>query len=259
MKHKLSIIKIGGNIIEDQKLLTQFLKHFAKFEGYKILVHGGGKRATAISSRLGIEPKIVDGRRITNAKSLEVTVMVYGGLVNKNIVAQLQGHNCNAIGLSGADGNAIIAEKRPVNKIDYGYVGDVKSVKEASVSSLLKAKFIPVFCALTHDGKGQLFNTNADTIASELAIAMSKTFKTTLYYCFEKKGVLSNISNEDSVITHIDQASFQKLKNQKIVSEGMLPKLENCFHALQKDVERVCIGDITMLEPKAKLFTTITL
>lgn len=259
MKHKLSIIKIGGNIIEDQKLLTQFLKHFAEFEGYKILVHGGGKRATVIGSKLGIEPKIVDGRRITDAKSLDVTVMVYGGLINKNIVAQLQGYKCNAIGLSGADGNTILAEKRPVNKIDFGYVGDVKSVNDVSISRLLKAEFVPVFCALTNDGMGQLFNTNADTIASELAIAMSKTFKTTLYYCFEKKGVLSSISNEDSVIKNINPASYQKLKNQKIISDGMLPKLENCFHALNKDVERVCIGDITMLEANAKLFTTITL
>jgi acetylglutamate kinase len=222
-------------------------------------VHGGGKRATDYGKRLGIETKMVDGRRITDAQSLDVAVMVYAGLVNKNIVARLQAYNCNAIGLSGADANTIIAIKRPVKNIDYGFVGDVEVVNTKSIAQLIRADLVPVFCALTHDGMGQLLNTNADTIASEVAIAMSQTFDTTLYYCFEKKGVLRSILDENSVIKSINQESYQKLKQQNIVADGMLPKLDNSFHALNKDVQRVCIGDITMLEPKAKLFTTITL
>ena len=259
MKQKLSIIKIGGNIIEDQESLFEFLKLFAQLEGNKVLVHGGGKRATEFGKRLGIESKMVDGRRITDAQSLEVVIMVYAGLVNKKIVAQLQANKCDAIGLSGADANAIIAVKRPVNMIDFGYVGDVMTVNAESISKLLSAEFVPVFCALTHDGRGQLFNTNADTIASEVAIALSQNYDTTLYYCFEKKGVLRTITDEDSVIKRINMESYQKLKQQKIIVEGMLPKLENCFHALNKHVQRVCIGDISMLEPNAQIFTTITL
>ncbi|MBT8182522.1 MAG: acetylglutamate kinase [Eudoraea sp.] len=259
MKQKLSIIKIGGNIIEDQEFLSQFLKLFAQLEGYKILVHGGGKRATEFGKRLGIESKMVDGRRITDAKSLELVVMIYAGLVNKNIVAELQSNNSNAIGLSGADANTVIAVKRPVNPLDFGLVGDIVDVNTNSISKLLSAEFVPVFCALTHDRNGQLFNTNADTIASEVAIAMSQAYDTTLYYCFEKKGVLRSMADEDSVIRKIDQKSYEKLKQEKIVADGMLPKLDNCFHALNKDVHQVCIGDISMFEPEAQLFTTITL
>lgn len=259
MKQKLSIIKIGGNIIEDQESLSQFLELFAQLEGPKILIHGGGKRATEFGRRLGIESKMVDGRRMTDAKSLELVVMVYAGLVNKNIVAQLQANNSNAIGLSGADANTVIAVKRPVNKLDFGFVGDIVNVNAGSISKLLTAEFVPVFCALTHDRNGQLLNTNADTIASELAIAMSQTYDTTLYYCFEKKGVLRSIKDEDSVIQKIDLKSYENLKQQKIVADGMLPKLDNCFHALNKDVQQVCIGDISMFKPEAQFFTTITL
>ncbi|UCD60022.1 MAG: acetylglutamate kinase [Flavobacteriaceae bacterium] len=259
MKQKLSIIKIGGNIIEDQESLSQFLELFAQLEGPKILIHGGGKRATEFGRRLGIESKMVEGRRITDAKSLELVVMVYAGLVNKNIVAQLQANNSNAIGLSGADANTVIAVKRPVNKLDFGFVGDIVNVNAGSISKLLTADFVPVFCALTHDRNGQLLNTNADTIASELAIAMSQAYDTTLYYCFEKKGVLRSIKDEDSVIQKIDLKSYENLKQKKIVADGMLPKLDNCFHALNKDVQQVCIGDISMFKPEAQFFTTITL
>jgi acetylglutamate kinase len=259
MKQKLSIIKIGGNIIEDQEYLSQFLKLFAQLEGRKILVHGGGKRATDLGKRLGIVSKMVEGRRITDAHSLELVVMVYAGLVNKNIVAQLQANNSNAIGLSGADANTVIAVKRPVNKLDFGFVGDIVDVNAGSISVLLNAEFVPVFCALTHDTNGQLYNTNADTIASEVAIAMSQAYDTTLYYCFEKKGVLRSVTDEDSVIQKINRENYQKLKQDKIVADGMLPKLDNCFHALNKEVQRVCIGDISMFEPEAQLFTTITL
>lgn len=256
---KLSIIKIGGNVIENKEELSKFLKAFSKLEGLKILVHGGGKLATKLGTRLGIESKLIDGRRITDEDSLGLITMVYAGLVNKNIVAELQSHNCNAIGLSGADGDTIQAHKRPVKDIDYGYAGDVDGVSTNTITKLLEAGLTPVFCAMTHDGKGQLLNTNADTIASELAIGMSGNYETTLYYCFERKGVLMNVNDDDSVVKHIDSESYQDLLEQKIIADGMLPKMENCFHALQKNVHQVRIGDISMLDPKSTLFTTLTL
>ncbi|CAM4135123.1 acetylglutamate kinase [Zobellia nedashkovskayae] len=256
---KLSIIKIGGNVIENKEELSKFLKAFSELEGLKILVHGGGKLATKLGTRLGIKSKLIDGRRITDEDSLGLITMVYAGLVNKNIVAELQSHNCNAIGLSGADGDTIQAHKRPVKDIDYGYAGDVDGVSTNTITKLLEAGLTPVFCAMTHDGKGQLLNTNADTIASELAIGMSGNYETTLYYCFERKGVLMNVNDDDSVVKHIDTKSYQTLLEQKIIADGMLPKMENCFHALQKNVHQVHIGDISMLDPKSTLFTTLTL
>jgi len=259
MKQKLAIVKIGGNVIENKTELSKFLALFSKIEGPKILVHGGGKLATNFAKKLGIESKLVGGRRITDAESLEIITMTYAGLVNKNIVAQLQANSCNAIGLSGADGNAIKAHKRPIKEVDFGFVGDVDKVNVATISSLVAAALIPVFCALTHDGNGQLLNTNADTIASEIAIGMSADYDTTLYYCFEKKGVLMDIADEDSVVKHINLTSYQKLLSDKIIADGMLPKLENCFHALKANVNKVCIGDTSMLHPSSTLFTTITL
>ncbi|MBU2948712.1 acetylglutamate kinase [Zobellia uliginosa] len=256
---KLSIIKIGGNVIENKEELSKFLKAFSELEGLKILVHGGGKLATKLGTRLGIKSKLIDGRRITDEDSLGLITMVYAGLVNKNIVAELQSHNCNAIGLSGADGDTIQAHKRPVKDIDYGYAGDVDGVSRDTITKLLEAGLTPVFCAMTHDGKGQLLNTNADTIASELAIGMSGNYETTLYYCFERKGVLMNVNDDDSVVKHIDTKSYQTLLEQKIIADGMLPKMESCFHALQKNVHQVHIGDISMLDPKSTLFTTLTL
>jgi len=256
---KLSIIKIGGNVIENKEELSKFLKAFSELEGLKILVHGGGKLATKLGTRLGIKSKLIDGRRITDEDSLGLITMVYAGLVNKNIVAELQSHNCNAIGLSGADGDTIQAHKRPVKDIDYGYAGDVDGVSTNTITKLLEAGLTPVFCAMTHDGKGQLLNTNADTIASELAIGMSGNYETTLYYCFERKGVLMNVNDDDSVVKHIDTKSYQTLLEQKIIADGMLPKMENCFHALQKNVHQVRIGDISMLDSKSTLFTTLTL
>ena len=256
---KLSIIKIGGNVIENKEELSKFLKAFSELKGPKILVHGGGKLATKLGARLGIKSKLIDGRRITDEESLGLITMVYAGLVNKNIVAELQSHDCNAIGLSGADGDTIQAHKRPVKDIDYGYAGDVDGVSTKTITKLLEAGLTPVFCAMTHDGKGQLLNTNADTIASELAIGMSGNYETILYYCFERKGVLLNVNDDDSVVKHIDSASYQDLLEQKIIADGMLPKMENCFHALQKNVHQVRIGDISMLDPKSTLFTTLTL
>lgn len=259
MKQRLSIIKIGGNVIENKQELAKFLKLFAGLDGLKVLVHGGGKLATKLAAKLGIESKIVGGRRITDVEMLEVITMVYAGLTNKNIVAELQANNCNAIGLSGADGDAIQAHIRPAAAIDYGFAGDVDGVNSQMISKLLSAELTPVFCAMTHDGNGQLLNTNADTIASELAIGMSELYETTLYYCFEKKGVLRDIKDEDSVVKHIDSKTYEQLLAKGIIADGMLPKLENCFHALNKNVAKVCIGHPSMLDSKNELFTTITL
>lgn len=259
MKPKLSIVKIGGNVIENRTELSTFIHLFSALDGQKILVHGGGKSATKMAEKLGVESKLIGGRRITDAKSLEVITMVYAGLVNKNIVAKLQARNCNAIGLSGADGNTIMAHKRPVKELDYGFVGDVDLANAKAILYLLEGGFVPVFCAMTHDGKGQLLNTNADTIASEIAIAMSATYETTLFYCFEKKGVLMNIEDEDSLVQHLNTDTYQELLDKKIITDGMLPKLENCFHALHKNVAKVCMGDISMMHPTSSQFTTITL
>ena len=259
MKQKLSIIKIGGNVIENKTELSKFLHLFSKLKGLKILVHGGGKLATQLATKLGIESKMVNGRRITDAETLEIITMVYAGLTNKRIVAKLQANSCNAIGLSGADGNVIKAHKRSVKDIDYGFVGDVDGVNNPMISTLLNANLTPVFCAMTHDKNGQLLNTNADTIASELAISLSETYETTLYYCFEKKGVLLDIKNDASVVKHINSKKYTELLADKIIADGMLPKLENCFHALQHKVNKVCLGDMTMLEKNNNLFTTLTL
>ena len=256
---KLSIVKIGGNVIENETELTKFLTSFSQMEGPKILVHGGGKLATQLANKLGIGSKLLGGRRITDSETLKIITMVYAGLTNKNIVAKLQSDHCNAIGLTGADGDAIQAHKRPVKDIDYGFVGDVDGVNTKTIGQLLNIGLTPVFCAMTHDGEGQLLNTNADTIASEIAIGMSGDYQTDLYYCFEKKGVLMDIYDENSVVEHITKNSYQKLLDDGVIADGMLPKLENCFHALNKNVHKVCIGDISMLDPKANIFTTITL
>ncbi|MFD0835167.1 acetylglutamate kinase [Mariniflexile aquimaris] len=259
MKEKLSIVKIGGNIIEDDAALKDFLKLFSKLEGKKILVHGGGKRATAIASKLGIESKMVNGRRITDAETLEVITMVYGGLVNKNVVAQLQALNIDAIGLTGADINSIASEKRPVNEVDFGFVGDVKKVAHKSIDKLIQADFTPVFCAITHDGNGQLLNTNADTITSQLAVGMSKLYETSIYYCFELNGVLKDINDKNSVIKHITTKLYSELLAEGIIADGMLPKLENCFDALNNGVNTINMGNTNMLTQENDNFTRITL
>lgn len=259
MKQQLSIIKIGGNVLENEIDLDHFLLNFSKLEEPKILVHGGGKLATKLASKLGIESKMTNGRRITDAKSLEVITMVYGGLTNKNIVAKLQALGTNALGLSGADGNTIRAHKRPVKNIDFGFVGDIDGINAELLDNLLQSKLTPVFCAISHDGMGQLFNTNADTIASELAIGMSHDYETTLFYCFEKKGVLRDVSDDNSVITHIDSNTYKILLEKNIIADGMLPKMQNCFHALRQNVAKVCIGNISMLDTGTNLYTTISL
>jgi acetylglutamate kinase len=259
----LHIIKIGGNVIDNSENLHRFLKDFTALEGYKILVHGGGKVATQISETMGIEAKLVDGRRITDIDTLRIVTMVYGGLINKNIVAQLQRYGNNAIGLTGADGDFIRAKKRPVKAIDYGFAGDIfeGSINPENIRKLLDGGFTPVFCALTHDGEGQLLNTNADTIASALAVALSKLYETTLVYCFEKKGVLQDINDEDSLIRDIDPARYEKLKTDQIIHSGMLPKMDNAFTAISCGVKAVIIGhsdDLGQLKSKQGFGTRLS-
>lgn len=243
-KESLYVIKIGGNVIDNSENLYHFLKDFEKLDGFKILVHGGGKVATQVAEDLGIEARLVDGRRITDIETLRVVTMVYGGLINKNIVAQLQRFGNNAIGLTGADGNFIRAKKRPVKTIDYGFVGDIdeNSINPDNISRLMEAGFTPVFCAITHDGEGQLLNTNADTIASALAVNLSSLYETTLIYCFEKRGVLQDIDDDDSLIREINPGHYEELKTQRIIHSGMLPKLDNAFTAIACGVQAVIIG-----------------
>ena len=240
----LYVIKIGGNVIDNSENLHHFLNDFASVDGYKILIHGGGKIATDLSHTMGIEPKMVDGRRVTDIETLRMVTMVYAGLINKNIVAQLQRFECNAIGLTGADANLIRATRRPVKDIDYGFVGDLNanSVDSQKLAALLETGVIPVFSAITHDGEGQLLNTNADTIASSIAVAMSELYKTSLVYCFEKKGVLRNVNSDDSVIREISSSEFEGLKTEGVIAGGMLPKLENAFKAINSGVNEVYIG-----------------
>ena len=238
---RLSIIKVGGKVVEEKDSLEKLLNNFSKIGGNKILVHGGGRLATAIAAKLGIETKMVDGRRITDEAMLEVVTMVYGGLVNKNIVAALQSKDINAIGLTGADLNIIEAIKRPVKEIDYGFVGDVVRVNTSEVRLLIESGVVPVIAPLTHDGKGNLLNTNADTIASELAIELSNFFDVNLYYCFEKKGVLLNPDDDNSVIPELSYSQFKELQESGQISEGMIPKLDNSFQAISKGVKQVLI------------------
>ena len=259
LKEKLSIIKIGGDIIEDDTSLDAFLKLFSNFEGKKILVHGGGKSATNMASKLGIESKMINGRRITDKETLEVITMVYGGLINKNMVAKLQALQIDAIGLTGADINSIKSNKRQVTNIDYGFVGDVKEVASNSIDRLIKANFTPVFCAITHDGNGQLLNTNADTITSQVAIGMSKKYDTTIYYCFELNGVLRDINDQNSVIKYLNINTYNKLLKNGNIADGMLPKLENCFDALKNGVSKVNMGNTNMFTKENDNFTSITI
>lgn len=253
----LKIVKIGGNIIDNKEALAAFIAVFSKIKGLKILVHGGGKMASNLAKKMKIDVKMINGRRITNAETLDIITMVYAGKINKNIVAKLQANQCNSIGFTGADGNTIVAVKRAVTEINYGFVGDVVKVNTDTMIVLLNNDITPVFCAITHDENGQLLNTNADTIASELAIGLSTQYKTELYYCFENRGVLKDKNNDNAVIENIDTNTYQNLIKQGIIADGMLPKLSNCFSAIEQKVSKVCIGNSEMFfEPKGK-FTTI--
>jgi len=255
----VSVIKIGGNIIDNPAELEKFLTDFSKIEGYKVLVHGGGKSATKMAQSIGLVPQMIDGRRITDAPMLDVVVMIYAGQINKHIVAQLQAKDNNAIGFSGADGNLIQSTKRNHPTIDYGFVGDVKQVNTKLLATLLETGVVPVFCAITHDKNGQLLNTNADTIASELSIALSEVFDVTLTYCFEKQGVLMDSEDDSSVITEINEALYNKLKEEKVIHSGMIPKLDNCFNSLSRGVQKIKIGHHRMLQNSDISHTTITL
>jgi acetylglutamate kinase len=242
--NKLFVIKIGGNVLDDEKLLSVFLKDFAAIQSPKILVHGGGGIATKIGDKLGIQSQYIKGRRITDAETLNLVTMVYGGLINKQLTARLQSLGCNAMGLTGADGNLIKASKRPVNDVDFGFVGDLtpESINSSLLVFLLKQNVIPVFAPLTH-GEGSILNTNADTIASMVAVSLSKHFDVRLIYCFEKKGVLRDINNEASVITTLDTNLYNALNESGSFHDGIIPKLDNAFSAIQSGVKEVLIGD----------------
>jgi acetylglutamate kinase len=239
---KLYVIKVGGNIIDNPSALKSFLSDFASLKANKILVHGGGKIATEISKGLGIEAQMVDGRRITDAETLKIVTMVYGGLINKNIVASLQANGCNAIVLTGADANILRSDKRPVkNGIDYGFVGDVKEMNPSFVSMCLENKITPVIAPLTHDMQGNMLNTNADTVASQIAVGLAKNFEVHLTYCFELKGVLKDFEDKDSVISEITPTYYTQLKEEGIINKGMIPKLDNSFDAINNGVNSVII------------------
>ena len=252
MKEKLTIVKVGGAIVEDEAQLSQLLKDFSAIKGKKVLVHGGGRKATQVATQLGIESKMVDGRRITDADMLNVVTMVYGGLVNKNLVARLQACGVNALGLTGADIDVIRSHKRPLKDgIDYGFVGDVDKANGEMLSRLIEVGITPVMAPLTHDGQGTILNTNADTIASETAKALAPYYDVTLIFSFEKKGVLSNPDDDDSVIPVITHADFIKYKEDGTISGGMLPKIENALAAIDAGVGRVIITLATAIDGHA--------
>jgi len=244
---RLTIVKVGGKVVEEKESLNQLLDHFSQIRGRRILVHGGGKLATSLAERLGIETKMVDGRRITDEATLEVVTMVYAGLVNKNIVAGLQARGCNSIGLTGADLNVIRARKRPVKEIDYGFVGDIMGVNTSELRLLLNEEVVPVMAPITHDEQGQLLNTNADTIAADLAIELSNYFTVNLFYCFEKKGVLLNPEDENSVISELRFDYFKELQDEGTISQGMIPKLDNGFNAMRNGVSQVLITNPNLI------------
>ena len=239
MKQTLKIFKIGGNVIDDSLALKAFLQDFSQINSPKILIHGGGKLASDLSKKMGIEPLLIDGRRITDESTLDIVTMVYAGLINKKIVSQLQQYGTNALGLSGADGNSIQSIKRAANPIDYGFVGDIEKVNNPFLTSLLKLNLCPVFCAITHNKNGLLLNTNADTITAQLAISLAEVFEIEVIYVFEKKGLLRNMADENSLITTIKTADIADLKKDKTISGGMLPKVENIENLINNGIKKV--------------------
>ena len=238
---KLTLIKVGGGVVEEPESLQELLSLFSQIPGNKVLVHGGGRSATRMAAQLGIETKMVNGRRITDLEMLKVVTMVYGGLVTKNVVAGLQALGVNALGLTGADMNVMLSEKRPVKNVDYGYVGDVKQVQGDSLAALIERGIVPVLAPLTHDGKGNILNTNADTIAGEAAKALARYFDVTLVFCFEKNGVLRDADDDNSVIPQMNESDFRNYVAQGVVQGGMIPKLENAFQAIAAGVKEVVI------------------
>ncbi len=261
MSQSLYIIKIGGNVIDNPEACTRFLNAFAQLDALKILVHGGGKVATQVAAKLQIETEMVDGRRITDKPMLDVVTMVYGGLVNKNLVAQLQSLGCNAIGLTGADGGIIRSVKRPVKTIDYGFVGDIESVNAGQIAALLNSSLVPLIAPLTYSSEGLLLNTNADTMASATAVALGGSYDVNLIYCFEKKGVLSDPDNEESVIPQLNPGTYASYKASGAINKGMIPKLDNAFAALNAGVKQVtiCHADELLNATQSSAGTLITL
>lgn len=242
MKEKITVVKVGGAVVEDEAQLARLLKDFCAIKGRKVLVHGGGRRATQVAARLGIESKMVDGRRVTDADMLDVVTMVYGGLVNKNLVARLQASGLNALGLTGADMDVMRSHKRPAsNGTDFGFVGDVDCTDGRMLARLIEEGLTPVMAPLTHDGQGRILNTNADTIAGETAKALAPYYDVTLVYCFEKPGVLRNPDDDGSVITRITREDFARYRADGTISGGMVPKIENALAAVEAGVERVVI------------------
>jgi acetylglutamate kinase len=260
MKDKIYVVKIGGNVIDDEANLASFLHSFAALDGAKILVHGGGKLATQMAAQLNIPQQMIDGRRITDADTLKIVTMVYAGYINKNIVAKLNALKLFAIGLSGTDGNLMKAHKRQHPTIDYGFVGDIDSVDADLLTKFVQKNFCPIIAPITADSEGNLLNTNADTMAQEIAQAVSRDFEVHLIYCFEKAGVLRDVEDESSLITSITKSNFQQLVDEKVIFAGMLPKLQNAFVALDKGVSKVTIGKWDMLDAitKGNTGTTIT-
>ena len=244
---QLSIVKIGGEVLNDPERKALFLDQFTMMSGPKVLVHGGGKQASEVAHTMGIETKMIQGRRITNAQNLDVALMVYAGLLNKKLVAELQSLGNHACGISGADGDAIRASKRPPHPIDFGFAGDIEVVNAPFLHLLLGSGLIPVVCALTHDGKGQMLNTNADTIAAETAIAMSPIYETSLFYVFDKPGVLTDVNDETSIVPVLNTSTYQNMREAHQIYEGMIPKLDNGFHALRNKVYTVQLGSPEML------------
>ncbi|MHA8107520.1 acetylglutamate kinase [Aquirufa sp. 5-AUSEE-100C1] len=255
MKQALHIVKIGGNIIDAPEALASFLANFASIPGFKLLVHGGGKIATSMAAELGIQSQMIEGRRVTDSESLKIVTMVYAGWINKSIVASLQALSTNAIGLAGPDGAFVVSKKRNPEPIDYGFVGDIESVNALGLTALIENGLSPVFAPITADSKGQLLNTNADTMAQALAIALSTHFDVTLTYCFEKQGVLMDPNDDNSVISQINSAKFAQLKADGIVSAGMIPKLENALKAISQGVQtvRLCHADFVSQPDKGTL------
>ncbi|MBP5346913.1 MAG: acetylglutamate kinase [Bacteroidales bacterium] len=259
---KITVVKVGGGIVEDEKSLSELLDKFAHIEGLKVLVHGGGRSATKVAEQLGIQQTMIGGRRITDGETLKVVTMVYAGLVNKNIVAQLQARGINALGLTGADMNVIVSHRRPIKQVkmedgtiqpvDYGFVGDVDKVNADLLADLIAKGVVPVVSPIGHDGKGNLLNTNADTIASQVAIALAQHFEVTLMFCFEKRGVLRDPENDNSVIPQITASDFPRLVEEGIVSGGMLPKLENSFAAISAGVKEVVITQADQIDQKGE-------
>jgi len=257
MKEKLIIIKIGSHILDDASLLEECLDNFSKIKEKKILIHGGGDYATRLSDKMEVSVQKVEGRRITTKETLEVVTMAYAGKINKSIVTALQALGCNGIGLTGADGNCIQCHKREVTEVDYGFAGDIDNINTELIESFLNLNLTPVFCAITHDQKGQLLNTNADTIASEIATAFSKHYRVELKYLSKQKGVLKDMDDKDSVILNINEQKFKKLKEENTITGGMLPKIETALKSVLNGVYKISIGDSSILSDSKGSYTTI--